>query len=99
MVYRLFVGSRIQAQEDRRHNCVQPSWDSERSGIAAQKHFASDVVVGGTMGWFIGRYVYDTHMSHLAHKHASMIPLIVPQADPRQRSYGVALVFNAAAGR
>jgi len=27
------------------------------SRVAAQKHFASDVVLGGTMGWFIGRYV------------------------------------------
>ncbi|HKU27345.1 MAG TPA: phosphatase PAP2 family protein [Candidatus Sulfotelmatobacter sp.] len=67
--------------------------------IAAQKHFASDVIAGGTMGWFIGRYVYDTHMSHLAHKHASLIPMIVPQADPQERRYGVALVFNAAAGQ
>ena len=66
--------------------------------IAAQKHFASDVVAGGTIGWFIGRYVYDTHMSHLAHKHASLIPMLVPQADPLQRRYGVALLFNAAAG-
>jgi hypothetical protein len=66
---------------------------------AAQKHFASDVVAGGTMGCFIGRYVYDTHMSHLAHKHASLMPIIVPQSDPQQRRYGVALVFNAAAGR
>jgi membrane-associated phospholipid phosphatase len=66
--------------------------------IAAQKHFASDVVAGGTIGWFIGRYVYDTHMSHLAHKHASLIPMIVPQADPLQRRYGVSLLFNTAAG-
>src|SRR6266850_1604758 len=47
--------------------------------IAAQKHFASDVVAGGTMGWFIGRYVYQTHMSHLAHQHNSLVPIIVPQ--------------------
>ena len=67
--------------------------------IAAQKHFASDVVAGGTMGWFIGRYVYDTHMSHLAHNHASLIPTIVPQVGPLQRRYAVALVFNLAAGR
>jgi membrane-associated phospholipid phosphatase len=66
--------------------------------IAAQKHFASDVVAGGAIGWFIGRYVYDTHMSHLAHRHASLIPMLVPQADPLQRRYGVALLFNAAAG-
>jgi membrane-associated phospholipid phosphatase len=62
--------------------------------IAAQKHFASDVVAGGTMGWFIGRYVYDTHMSHLAHKHSSLIPMIVPQVNPLQRTYSFALVFH-----
>jgi membrane-associated phospholipid phosphatase len=67
--------------------------------IAAQKHFSSDVVAGGTMGWFIGRYVYDTHMSHLAHKHALLMPIIAPQMDPQQRRYGVALVFNVAPGR
>jgi hypothetical protein len=67
--------------------------------IAARKHFASDVVAGGTMGWFIGRHVYDTHMSHLAHTHASLIPMIVPQADPVQRKYGAALVLNFSAGR
>jgi membrane-associated phospholipid phosphatase len=66
------------------------------SRIAAQKHFASDVVAGGTMGWFIGRYVYQTHMSHLAHKHSSLMPIIVPQAQPSQRSYGVTLLFGGA---
>jgi len=67
------------------------------SRIAAQKHFAADIFAGGTMGWFIGRYVYDTHMSHLAHKHAWLTPMIVPEIQPSQRSYGVALVFGGAA--
>jgi len=67
--------------------------------IAAQKHFASDVVAGGAMGWFIGRYVFDTHMSHLAHKHASLIPMIVPQVDPLQRGYAFTLVFHPGDGR
>src|SRR5437764_9176772 len=62
--------------------------------IAAEKHFASDVVAGGAMGWFIGRYVYDTHMSHLAHKHASLIPMITPDLEPATRRYGIALAFN-----
>ena len=66
--------------------------------IAAQKHFASDVVAGGTIGWFIGCYVYDTHMSHLAHKHASLVPMIVPELGP-QRRYAVALLFQPGAGR
>ena len=66
------------------------------SRIAAQKHFASDVVAGGAMGWFIGRYVYNTHMSHLAHTQASFVPMIEPQFDPARRSYGVALFFGPA---
>ena len=65
--------------------------------IAANKHFASDVVAGGAMGWFIGRYVYQTHMSHLAHNHASLLPVIVPMAQPFQRSYGVTLLFGGSA--
>ena len=68
------------------------------SRIAAQKHFASDVVAGGTIGWFIGRYVYDTHMSHLAHKHSSLVPMIVPQVDPLRRSYAFSLVFHPVGG-
>lgn len=64
------------------------------SRIAAQKHFASDVVVGGTMGWFIGRYVYETHMSHLAHKHSSLVPMIMPLVQPSQRRYGITLLFG-----
>jgi membrane-associated phospholipid phosphatase len=67
--------------------------------IAAQKHFASDVVAGGTMGWFIGRYVYDTHMSHLAHTHSAFMPMIVPQIEPSQRRYGFTLAFGQAPGQ
>ncbi|PYV65030.1 MAG: hypothetical protein DMG97_33265 [Acidobacteria bacterium] len=33
------------------------------------------------MGWFIGRYVYYTHMSHLAHKHSSLMPMVMPQIE------------------
>jgi membrane-associated phospholipid phosphatase len=35
--------------------------------FVAQQHYASDVFVGGAMGWFIGRYVYKTHEDHAAH--------------------------------
>src|SRR5664280_1177184 len=31
------------------------------SRFSGQKHFASDIVVGGVMGWFIGRHVFETH--------------------------------------
>jgi len=46
------------------------------------------------MGWFIGRYVYQTHMSHLAHKHASFMPMILPQFDASQHGYGVICLFG-----
>jgi hypothetical protein len=62
--------------------------------IAAQKHFASDVFAGGTMGWFIGRYVYQTHMSHLAHKHSFLTPTIVPQLEPGKRVYALSITFG-----
>jgi hypothetical protein len=67
--------------------------------VAAEKHFASDVVAGGAMGWFIGRYVYNTHMSHLAHTHSALIPMITPEAEPSRRQYGVALTFNLSSER
>jgi membrane-associated phospholipid phosphatase len=64
------------------------------SRVAAQRHFASDIVAGGAMGWFIGRYVYNTHMSHLAHTHSAFVPTIVPQVQPAQRSCGFTLMFE-----
>ena len=66
------------------------------SRIAAEKHFASDVVTSGIMGWFIGRYVYQTHMSHLAHRHSWMIPNIAPQVQPALHSYGMTIKFGGA---
>src|SRR2546422_9843326 len=65
--------------------------------IAAQKHFAADVFAGGTMGWFIGRYVFETHMSHLAHKHAWLTPIIVPEIQPSQKRYCVGVGVGGAA--
>jgi membrane-associated phospholipid phosphatase len=64
------------------------------SRIAAQKHFTSDVFAGGAMGWFIGRYVYQMHMSHLAHKHAAFRMMILPQMQPLQRGFSIALAFG-----
>jgi len=66
------------------------------SRVAANKHFASDVVTGALMGWFIGRYVYQTHMSHLAHQHSSLVPMVVPQFQPSTHSYGVTVLFGRA---
>jgi hypothetical protein len=64
------------------------------SRFAAQKHYASDIVVGGTMGWFIGRYVYKTHQDHSLHRHGWLRPQIMPRIDPQNREFGIALQFG-----
>lgn len=64
------------------------------SRIVAQRHFASDVVLGAGMGWFIGRYVFKTHRDHTLHHHA-MAPQVIPTMDARTRTYGVALSWGA----
>ena len=62
--------------------------------FGAQKHYLSDIVAGGSMGWFIGRYVYQTHMDHAIHHRAWLDPQIVPTIDPATRTYGIALRFG-----
>lgn len=63
--------------------------------FTAQKHYASDIVAGGAMGWFIGKYVYQTHMDHAIHKHGWVRPpQIVPQVEPGTRTFAVALAFG-----
>jgi hypothetical protein len=62
--------------------------------FTAQRHFASDIVVGGAMGWFLGRYVYQTHMDHAIHRHLAARPRITPELNPSQRLYGLALTFG-----
>jgi membrane-associated phospholipid phosphatase len=62
--------------------------------FGAQKHYASDIVAGGAMGWFIGRYVYNTHVNHAIHNRSWLNPTVMPQMDPGSRSYGLALSFG-----
>lgn len=62
--------------------------------FAAQRHYASDIVAGGAMGWFLGRYVYQTHMDHAIHRHLLGRPRIAPELDPTQKLYGLAVAFG-----
>ena len=62
--------------------------------FAAQRHYASDIVAGGAMGWFLGRYVYQTHMDHAIHRHLLARPRITPELDPTQKLYGLAVAFG-----
>ena len=62
--------------------------------FAAQKHYASDIVAGGAMGWFIGRAVFQTHEDHAHHKHAWLpTPRIAPQISPSSGTYAVGVTF------
>jgi membrane-associated phospholipid phosphatase len=62
--------------------------------FAAQKHYASDIVAGGAMGWFIGHYVYKTHDEHAKHQHAWMKPDVLPRVDPVRQDFGVTLLLH-----
>ena len=66
--------------------------------FAAQRHYASDILAGAAAGWFIGRYVYQTHQDHASHGHAQlqkwMRPQVVPGVNPMTRTYTVALNFG-----
>ncbi len=64
------------------------------SRFAGQKHYASDLVAGGAIGWFIGRYVYQTHHEHEAHYKAWLHPQVIPDIRPSEKRYGIALKFN-----
>ncbi len=47
----------------------------------ARQHYASDIFVGGAMGYFIGRYVVNTHEAHAGHHHASIMPIAQPSTS------------------
>ena len=70
------------------------------SRFTAQKHFASDILVGGAMGWFIGRYVYEHHLDPNIHKRYNQTvfnrlkPDVNPLVDVRTHTYGVSLIWN-----
>jgi hypothetical protein len=61
--------------------------------FAARQHYASDLVAGGAIGWFIGTYVYRTHEDHRAHTH-SVVSRVAPDIRPSTGTYAVA--FNLA---
>jgi membrane-associated phospholipid phosphatase len=62
--------------------------------FTAQRHYASDIVAGGAMGWFIGRYVWKTHQDHAIHPHGKLNAQIAPQFQPSTRTYGVAVTLG-----
>ena len=66
------------------------------SRLSGQKHFGSDIVAGSAIGWFIGRYVFQTHVDHSIHRRppsklSRLRPLVIPQFDPATSTRGVVL--------
>jgi hypothetical protein len=61
--------------------------------FGAQQHFASDILVGGAMGWFIGRYVWKTHQDHAIHPH-SVHAHILPQIAPGSGTYAITVTLE-----
>ncbi len=64
------------------------------SRVLAQAHFASDVLVGGLTGFFIGRYVVhvqQVHRNHLTSKHAEwLIPSAInPSFGPGSNTLSI----------
>jgi membrane-associated phospholipid phosphatase len=87
------------AHEYRRHKVVPvPAYGLatvvSTARFAAQKHYASDIVAGGAMGWFIGRYVYKTHDVHAGHQHASLQPQVLPRIDPVRKEFAATIQFG-----
>lgn len=71
------------------------------SRFTGRKHFASDVLVGSALGYFIGRYVYREHHgaprdAEVPRRVSPLVPLISPQYEPGKRRYGVSLTWNLA---
>jgi membrane-associated phospholipid phosphatase len=64
------------------------------SRFTSRQHFASDIVAGGAMGWFIGRYVWKTHQDHAIHPHAGLKAHFMPQFQPSTKTYAMAVTIG-----
>ena len=71
------------------------------SRYTGRNHFLSDVLVGSTLGYGVGRFVYKKHhivqsdqqvsFSNPEGRHAKWIPFLSPLYSGRAHAYGVAL--------
>jgi membrane-associated phospholipid phosphatase len=65
------------------------------SRFSARQHFASDIVAGGIMGWFIGRHVSERSQEHRRSvAKAILSPQVIPHVQPSDRSYGILLAWH-----
>lgn len=73
------------------------------SRVTGLKHHPSDVVIGGLIGFGIGRYVWRTHQpdnaaaprrAHTGRKPPVWQPLIIPQMEHSSRSFAITLLWR-----
>jgi membrane-associated phospholipid phosphatase len=64
------------------------------SRFSAQQHFASDIVVGGVIGYFIGRHVVQSHERPRPGVRGWLSPQVIPTFQPSDHSYGVLLAWH-----
>jgi membrane-associated phospholipid phosphatase len=65
--------------------------------FSARKHFASDVLAAGAMGWFVGTYVFETNQDASRRRSALKVithPQVIPGFQPAARSYGISLAWH-----
>lgn len=68
----------------------QPAAPPPSSRITAQRHYPSDVLVGSTMGYLIGRYVYRAqHLKTTLPSHR--LPSVSIQVNRHTQAYAMAL--------
>jgi membrane-associated phospholipid phosphatase len=63
--------------------------------FAARQHYASDIFAGATMGYFLGKFVVDTHEAHAGHRHGVITPIV----QPSTATFGAAYTFSLAEDR
>ena len=59
--------------------------------FGARQHYASDVIAGSAMGFFIGRYVVNTHEAHAGHHHGAIVGKLMPMLEPSTATYGLSV--------
>lgn len=57
--------------------------------LGARQHYASDLFAGAAIGYYIGKFVVNTHEAHAEHHHGIVTPIV----QPMTRTYGLSWTF------
>lgn len=100
------VAAVIDGEYGKRHRLVRYSAYGLATAVSlsrysARRHFLSDVLIGSAIGFGIGRFTvarhHDSSLDFTMKKTTKLekyFPVIAPQYDPRNRTYGARLSWN-----